>query len=447
MLQNKDILRFTIPLLHYCNLSCDYCHVPNERKEYLDFEVYKKGVDFFYESPGYLKNLVLYWWEPLLLKDIELEKFIDYAINKKVLYPEKRFEVTLVTNLTVYRDSLIPILEKLDNLCISIDGTKESHDANRWMFDITFQNFQKIKNNSKIFSGATINKVVNYRNTYTFLEDIKYLLDTFELPISYNAALTVWDWDELSVKELFVQLDAIYNYAKKNHVLHRFQNFFQIAMKSCPFGTLSMWLTGKVYNCEFLSNDYVNTPEPVFDLMTKTLVKTSIKSCFYNYLNQDCINENCLSCGNTCTKFSFQKNNTLSQKQENYLIDVKKARHNHLKYFRETVENGYNFCNIIEVKNLDYKNIFKLYNYSISLAELLFFKDFYYYVDIQEVQIPIFEKLFDLMVKKWEKYFNTHFVCNHYSYTGEVSLDLKTGFVSKNGKYIWNIYSEMNSFL
>ena len=60
MLENKDILRFTIPLLHYCNLSCDYCHVPNERKEYLDFEIYKKGVDFFYESPGYLKNLVLY---------------------------------------------------------------------------------------------------------------------------------------------------------------------------------------------------------------------------------------------------------------------------------------------------------------------------------------------------------------------------------------------------
>jgi len=140
-----------------------------------------------------------------------------------------------VTNLTTYRESLLPILEKLDELSISIDGTKESHDSNRGMFDITYSHFQKLKKSEKIMRGANINKVVNYKNTHSFFEDVVYLLDTFHLPLSYNAALTVSDWDEKSVKELFFQLDKIYHYAQEKDIISKFQNFFQIPMKSCPF--------------------------------------------------------------------------------------------------------------------------------------------------------------------------------------------------------------------
>jgi len=161
-----------------------------------------------------------------------------------------------------------------------------------------------------------------------------------------------------------------------------------------------MGLTGKVFNCEFISNDYVNNPEPIIDLMQQKLVKTNIKDCFYNYLNQDCIKENCLSCGSTCTKFSFQNNFTLSNKQENYLVEVKKARHNHLKYFRETVKNRLGFIHRVELKNISYKNVFKLYNYSISLVDLLFFQELYYYVDIADVKISMLEKILSLMIKK-----------------------------------------------
>ena len=447
MIFNKDILRFTVPLLHYCNLDCSYCHVPNERMEYLDFEIFKKAVDFFYEAPGYRKNLVLYWWEPLLLSDDKLTEIIDYALLKKDSYPDKLFILTIVTNLTVFRDSLIPILERVDNLCISIDWREETHNINRWQFNNTFDNFQKISKSKKIMSWANINKVVNIKNVYTFLDDVKYLLDTFKLPVSYSSALSVWDWDKKSTNELSNQLTLIYDYAFGNGIEDQFDNFFQIPMKCCPFGTLSMWLNWDIYNCEFIANDYINNTAPIISLSKNKLLKTSIENCFFNFLSEDCIKENCLSCWSTCTNFSFQDNKSLKLDQIASLGEVKWARQNHMKFLKEIVLNKHKSTHYLNVKWFEYDNMFKLYNYIISLWDLLWFKDFYLYVDISDSKLLIINKILSVMLKKWWNSYNVYINNKKANRDLNILLDLHTGFLYNKNKYVWTIFSEINSFI
>lgn len=446
MFSKKDILRFTIPLLHYCNLTCSYCHVPNNKHQYLDFEIFKKGVDFFYDAKGYYKNIILYGWEPLLLSDGDLEKIVQYCVDKKALYPEKKIEITLVTNFTTYRPTLEPILEKLDNLCLSIDGSKESHDVNRGMFDVTYKNFQKIQHNQKIMKGATINKVVNKKNVGSFFQDVKYMLDEFKLPISYNAALSVEDWEVESVDELEQQLELIYAYAEENNLLWTLENFFRLPVKSCPFGTLSMWLDGKVYNCEFIANDSVNMPEPVIDVVTNTLVKESIRDCFYTVTSKRCEKEDCLSCWLTCAKFSFQKNTPLGKEKTDLLLRVKRSRQLHLKYFKKIAQEKYNKILDIHVLFDTYDGVFWLFNFLVSLYLLVGFETFEISTNFSQSKQKIIKKFLDIQMKKS----NIHFTVNVSSDKKDsctLQLDTKNSFVTLAGRYIGNINSEMNSFL
>lgn len=446
MFSRKEILRFTVPLLHYCNLTCSYCHVPNNNHTYLDFEIFKKAVDFFYWAKGYYKNLVLYGGEPLLLSDGDLKKIIDYSVEKKALYPEKKIEITLVTNLTTYRPTLEPILEKLDNLCLSIDGMKESHDVNRGMFDVTYKNFQKIKHNQKIMKGATINKVVNKKNVGNFFEDIKYMLDEFRLPISYNAALSVEDWEVESVEELEKQLEKIYLFAEENKLLRTLENFFRLPVKSCPFGTLSMWLDGKVYNCEFIANDGVNMPEPVIDIMSDTLVKESIRDCFYTVTSKRCEREDCLSCWLTCAKFSFQKNTPLGKEMTELLLRVKRTRQLHLKYFKKIVQEKYENTLDMHVIFETYDWVFWLFNFLVSLNLLLWFDTFNLSTNFSESKQKIIKKFLDIQMKKANIHFKVAIISERKEESG-LQLDTKDSFVTLHGKYVWNINSEMNSFL
>ena len=58
-------------------------------------------------------------------------ELITYAHDAKKAYPDKEITVTLVTNFTLYKPEWDNILEKIDNLCISIDGKESTHNKNR----------------------------------------------------------------------------------------------------------------------------------------------------------------------------------------------------------------------------------------------------------------------------------------------------------------------------
>lgn len=450
MLYNKDILRFTIPLLHYCNLSCSYCHVPNERHEYLDFETYTQGVDFFYQAPGIYKNIILYWWEPLLLKDDELDRFISYALEKKSLYPDKIFEITVVTNLTCFRESLIPILEKADNIAVSIDGKKESHDANRGLFDVTYQNFQKLKRSEKIMLWATTNKVVNKVNVHTFYEDTLYLYETFWLPVFYNQALSVGDWDQPSLEIFQSELDRIYEYVFEHKLFDRFRNFFKIPMKSCPYGTLSMALDGKVYNCEFIANDYINKPKPVIDLKQWVLKNKNIENCYYDISSEKCLAESCLQCGTTCTNFSFQSNKKLDDSSVDILRNLKRSKSQHLPKFKIAIHQKYGDIIELEAQIHDYHGIYPLFNFIYTFVLYFDIRTYKVYIHTSPARAKVISQLISILAKRGKdtnlKFWDVSIEIIASPEHKDIFLDLDKGLCYKNWKYYWSIHSEIAAF-
>ncbi len=447
MIFNKHILRFTIPLLHYCNLSCSYCHVPNERHEYLDFEIYKKAVDFFYETEGYIKNLVLYWWEPLLLKDIDLEKFVDYANYKKLLYPEKKVEVTIVTNLTVLRDSQIPILEKIDNVCVSVDGNETSHNQNRWLFLQTSQNFFKLKKNKVLSKKLTINKVVNKVNVWTFFEDTLFLLEQFSCPITYNAALTVNDWDSISISSLADELSKLFVFYKKYEKSEYIHGFFRLWLKSCPFWTLSLWLDGKIYNCEFIANDTPDSQKVVFDLNKNQLIHSWIQECFYDTSHSRCISESCIICQSLCTRFSFQNKKFLLEDWISYLKKVKKTRSLHIQHIREELKNSQKNSVKIQLKNISYNSLFLVNNFLYSFHESLGIVNFHLYTSQENKKNKLLLKILGLLIAKSSYKVSVDvYTFDWKDNSSLLEIDLSTSFVFFNSIYIWNLHSEIDTY-
>jgi sulfatase maturation enzyme AslB (radical SAM superfamily) len=443
MINNKEIIRFTIPLLLKCNLDCSYCHVPNDRNEYLDYEIFKKSLIFFFETEWKQKDLVLYWWEPLLLWEKKLEEYINILNNIKYKYKNKDINVTMVTNLTILNEKLETLLENIDSIAVSIDWKEKSHNWNRGLFKNTYNNLLHLQENIKLKEKLSINKVVNKNNSYTFYEDVKYLIETFNIELYYNWVLTVSDWDDKSVEELNIQLKQIYQYWEKNNILSKLWNFFKIPLNWCPFWTLSLSLDWKIYNCEFMANDYINKQWYVIDLKKNTL-NLDIKDCSYNLTSKRCLGEMCMWCWKFCTKFSFQEWKFLDKKWESLLKKVKNIRFNHLDKYEKEIDEKLDWILNIEFNNIDLKWVFKLYNFLYSLEHMLSIKDFN--IILKSKKSKILKLLLNKLILKWKTRFNINILENLNSYN--IKVDIKSSYAYNNkNAFIWNINSEIKYFL
>jgi MoaA/NifB/PqqE/SkfB family radical SAM enzyme len=116
-------VRISFLVTKYCNLKCFYCyakdvlnakevHEPTiaELKDILD-QIYQAGCRWINILGG----------EPLLRDDIE--EFIDYAHAKGMLLE--------ITTNGYFVEKRIKALKKVDHLCISLDGDKQSNDRSR----------------------------------------------------------------------------------------------------------------------------------------------------------------------------------------------------------------------------------------------------------------------------------------------------------------------------
>jgi MoaA/NifB/PqqE/SkfB family radical SAM enzyme len=112
----SSFVRMDIALSEYCNLKCQMCRRPSETR-FMDADRCKRvmteaarvGVQYLSFSGG----------EPFVHpKIIEL---LEHACSLGV-------KVQMVSNGTLIRDKHLPLLEKLDCLTISVDGTEAAHD-------------------------------------------------------------------------------------------------------------------------------------------------------------------------------------------------------------------------------------------------------------------------------------------------------------------------------
>lgn len=168
-----------------CNLRCKYCvysgnyYNRTHSSERMSFETAKKAIDFYLERSDKADKLCLsfYGGEPFLEFEL-IKKCVDYITEKKgdrkVLYP-------ITTNGTLLDQEKIEFLVKNDvALIISLDGAKESHDANRRFlsgegtFDVIMKNLKALKEYdedyfmNRVSYNCVISATTDLDSTYEF---------------------------------------------------------------------------------------------------------------------------------------------------------------------------------------------------------------------------------------------------------------------------------------
>lgn len=183
-----------------CNLRCKYCVYSGgysnrtHNKKEMDFDTAKNAVDFLIAHSMESDTVCIgfYGGEPLLNFDV-IKKTVQYVTGR---YPGKEYYFALTTNGTVFTDESLAFLEKYKfAITISIDGSREMHNANRKFknsgagsFDKVMGYIRKIREQYQGVSEGLMFSVVlsvssDYMGCHEFFADTDIMKDT-ELAVS-----------------------------------------------------------------------------------------------------------------------------------------------------------------------------------------------------------------------------------------------------------------------
>jgi len=133
---NTNLKALCLHVSHDCNLRCEYCFASegdyNSGRELMSEEVAIKAVDYLVANSGGRHKIEIDFFggEPLMNFEV-VEAVVKYGrrIEKE---SGKLFHFTITTNGMLLNDYRIDFINKnMDNVVISIDGRKESHDPVR----------------------------------------------------------------------------------------------------------------------------------------------------------------------------------------------------------------------------------------------------------------------------------------------------------------------------
>ena len=208
---NTNVNMLTLELTERCNLRCKYCIYQDfnvGHRNYgtydMTFETAKSAIDFLIEHSSGVelsKKLILtfYGGEPLLQFEL-IKKCVDYAESRQTRH-EWLFAIT--TNCTLLTEDKINFFaDKNFSLTASIDGYKESHDANRVFpngdgsFDVAISNLKKLAlaykergiEGPRISINAVITPPYDFERIdklQAFFDSLQWLPDTARITWAY----------------------------------------------------------------------------------------------------------------------------------------------------------------------------------------------------------------------------------------------------------------------
>jgi uncharacterized protein len=128
-------MKYTLAITLECNLACRYCYI-GKTGSVMSLETAARIVDFMFERtlPGENMDIGFFGGEPLL--EFDLIKSIIGMIKAHERYESKRVLFSMVTNGTVFSDSIAEDLERHNIILgISCDGPSYLQDASRLFKD------------------------------------------------------------------------------------------------------------------------------------------------------------------------------------------------------------------------------------------------------------------------------------------------------------------------
>lgn len=185
--EKKPVIKaLCLHVAHDCNIRCEYCFASTGdfqgSRELMDINVAKKAFDFLVENSGNRRNLEVDFFggEPLMNFGL-VKEMVEYGRGLEEKY-NKHFRFTLTTNGVLLNDEINEYLnEHMDNVVLSIDGTKAVNDSIRktitggGTYDIIVPKFKSLVESRK-------GKSYYVRGTFTkfnrdFAKDVIHLAD------------------------------------------------------------------------------------------------------------------------------------------------------------------------------------------------------------------------------------------------------------------------------
>ena len=201
---NRSLSSITLMLAQECNLRCVYCYgnggVYGDRGV-MDLETAINAVNYLIRVSREDKlYIVFFGGEPLLKFDV-IKKVVLYCKRKEAEIG-KKFYFSITTNGTLINEEIEQFLiENKFAVQISIDGTKEKHDANRYdanhkgCYDNVLKKTSGLRKKYVISARATASK-----NNLDYVEIFEHLYSLGFARITIAAAQNVLD--ERSFKTL-----------------------------------------------------------------------------------------------------------------------------------------------------------------------------------------------------------------------------------------------------
>lgn len=341
-------MHITLHLTTDCNMKCDYCYNPRDKKITMTKEIVRKALDLSRAINPINSGIIFFGGEPLLKREL-IEYTFEYAAELKKK-DNTFFHYKITTNGTLLDDDFINYaVEKDIGVGISVDGIREVHDKHRILktggptFDLIEKRFStllSVKPYSRIYMTVNPDTLPYFYQSvkYFFEKGFKYVLTS----LNYGAK---WSDEDLNIlQKEYKKLSKLYEemiIAEKKFYFSPFEMKIATHIKGedalcyrCSFGErqLSIAPNGDIYPCiQFVQDTVVNKAEycigNVFDGLDEVKrmelhlrSKIRFKEC------EECVNK--FRCNNNCSCLNWQSTgdiNTITPflcESEKILIEV-----------------------------------------------------------------------------------------------------------------------------
>lgn len=260
-------INFNIFVSTVCNLKCSYCYekiddvhmimTPETAEKVVEFIVYRNE-----KIMPHKIYITFHGGEPLLGIDT-----IDYIIDKLKSRIDTELYFRMTTNATLYKKSMLPTLKKIHDLSISIDGAKETHDANRKFadgkgtFDIVATNLRNLLDSGLKPAARLVITSSTYKQIY---KNFLFLVECGVKKISMELDFVTFTWSDEQINEYILLakkvLDKIDTLKKEGIVIETglLQNgIMKPKNYVCDggIGSFTILASGAMYPCTIAVND------------------------------------------------------------------------------------------------------------------------------------------------------------------------------------------------
>lgn len=220
----KEIYRLRLAITTSCVLRCKYCYV-RKTNEKMSFRTAKKSIDYFLNTKGNKKIIIIYGGEPLL-QFKNLKCIVSYIKNKSKKLG-KEVTISLGTNgillklehLKFFRDFKVKI-------SLSLDGEFSTHDKNR-IFKNNKGSFNAISRVlPKMFKIVPFENIGNLfavhpANAHATFKNFIFLTKLGFQSINIEPILNIY-WSPKELRSFLINLERIFDYTYNNIEKNKF---------------------------------------------------------------------------------------------------------------------------------------------------------------------------------------------------------------------------------